>query len=90
MFFNQPKRRITELELKKIKQTLHDTLDANEWTEVEMLFRGDLDEPGTERGIDKKECEKGLTWLKQNRSRHHLGDEELKSLEEAFAEHLKD
>lgn len=53
---------------------------------VELMFLGDLtEESNYERGIDKFEFQQKLDWLKQNRSKHYLGDHEIEEIEKEFS-----
>ncbi len=86
---NLPKRVTTE-EYKRIMQNLYGKLDAHERSEVEQLFRADLDEDNEESGISQKEFDAAMDWLKENSSKHVLEDSDISLIEKYFTEHLRD
>ena len=86
---NKPKR-VTKLEMKKIKSRLYSKLDKKELAEVEKLFRADLLETGIHAGIDQSEFDNSIKWLKENKNKHVLEDDDIALVEEYFTEHLKD
>ncbi len=86
---NLPKRVTTE-EYKRIMQNLYGKLDAHERSEVEQLFRADLDEDNEESGISQNEFDAAMDWLKANKSKHVLEDSDISLIEKYFTEHLRD
>ena len=76
--------------MKQIRNYLSSKLDKQEMDDVEKLFQGHLNESGLEEGISRPEFEQVMTWLKDNKSKHQLEDDDLEFLEKSFAEHLKD
>ncbi len=56
--------------------------------QVKQTFRGDLDEQGSGSGISKEELKKGIHWLKENPSQHHLSTDHIEKLESALGHHL--
>jgi len=46
-----------------------------------MVFRGDLAETGRHSGITKDELNKGVKWLKENKSKHSLSDAKIAEAE---------
>jgi len=56
--------------------------------EVEKLFRGDMHESGDHSGIDTKEIEGGLKWMRENMSKHKLSEKKINTLEESLKKKL--
>lgn len=86
---NLPKR-VTKDEWSKIRSNLYGKLDERELGQLEMLFRGDLDEPGQESGITQAEYDAAMLWLRENPKKHDLEPADLELVEKYFAEHLQD
>lgn len=83
-------KRVTTEEFKRIKQNMYGKLDANEQDEFEKVFRAHLDETGIEAGISRVEYENTMNWLKENKSKHVLEDNDLVIIEKYFEQHLQD
>ena len=50
---------------------------------LSMIFRADLDEPESEQqGIDEKELERGIEWMRENKSVHRISDSKIDIFEE--------
>jgi BMFP domain-containing protein YqiC len=83
-------KRVTPEEFAKIMSRIYGKLDEVERVEVEKLFRADLHETGMEFGITRSEFESAMTWVRENRSKHVLEENDIELLEEYFQEHLAD
>lgn len=90
--FGSPKpKRVTEKELEDIHNRLSAKLDKREEATLEMLFSTALNEKGKlTKGISREEYELGLNWLKDNKKKHNLEDDDIALIERYFEEHLKD
>ena len=89
LFGPSPGKRVTKAEMDEIMNRLHD-LDERERHDVEMLFRGDLEEEGMQSGISREEFDRAVTWLRENMSKHSLEENDIEKLERYFKEHLVD
>ncbi len=90
MFFGSAKKKVSKLEFKQVKTLLyHKGFSAREIDEAEMIFRSDLNEPGEyERGIDAKEIDQGIKWMKENKRSHILSDKKIDILEKTLKSKL--
>ncbi len=89
-FGDSTPKRVTKEEMREIMQNLYGKLDEAERIEVEKLFRADLEETGIEAGISQAEFTAAIDWLRANRQKHVLEDDDIVLIEKYFAEHLKD
>lgn len=55
---------------------------------VREIFMGDLNEDHLQDGIDAKEIERTMTWLRANKTKHILTDKQLDILETELKERL--
>lgn len=62
--------------------------NSRELRELEKIFRGDLFERGSNRGIDRKEMEEALKWMRKNVSNHRILPKKITILEELLKEKL--
>ncbi len=81
LFWSSSKPSVSKTEFRERVMT---HLSARGWSEydrekVKMVFAGDLNEPGHQSGIDKKEIELGIETLRKNTD---ISDERLKDLKE--------
>ncbi len=83
-------KRVTREEFKQIMNNLYGKLDENERANVEMLFRADLEESGTQSGITKAEFDSAMKWLQDNKRKYVLEDNDLKVIDKYFLQHLQD
>lgn len=86
---NTPKR-VTKEEWEEILRSVYGKLEEEERVELEKFFRADLFEEGLEYGITKAEFEAGMNWLRNNAGKHEFEEDDLKTIEKYFAEHLAD
>jgi hypothetical protein len=62
---------------------------ARELDEVEEIFRGDMDEERDfDKGIDEKEIEKAIAWMKENENIHKISQSKIDILERELRERL--
>ncbi len=52
--------------------------------EVEKIFMGDIHEQGSQKGIDKKELEERIKWMRIHPSDHYLSKGEIDTVEEVM------
>lgn len=90
LFWSDKPKRVTQEEMREIMQNLYGKLEKDELIEVEKLFRSDLNESGLEAGVSREEYESAIQWLKLNKKKHALEDEDISLVEKYFEQHLKD
>lgn len=63
--------------------------DEREINEVKKIFRADLEESSEyERGIDQKEIEQAMKWMREHTSSHCLSTSKIQILEEILKKKL--
>ena len=83
------KPRVTSHEFKKVRGSLWGKgVSSKDIKKVEGVFRGDLHEHRTRRGIDEKELGQGIDWMKKNKSAYGLSDKKIDAIEEEMKKHL--
>ena len=89
-FFGSTKKKVSKLEFKQVRTILHHKgFSGREIDQVEMIFRADLNESSQyEQGIDAKEIEKGVKWMKKNKSSHGLSSNRIDTIESALKSKL--
>lgn len=60
----------------------------HERNKIESMFVGDMAETGIEKGIDKKEVDNRIQWMKKNKRMHGLSDEKIETLKKELYKHL--
>lgn len=88
--FGPNKKYVSRNEFQEVRSLLRAKgFDKKKTDEVETFFRGDLHEhePG-HIGIDKKEIENGITWLRENKEKHSFSDAQIDTIEEALNKKL--
>jgi response regulator of citrate/malate metabolism len=90
IFFSNTKPRITKEEFQKVRSSLSaNGFSARELDEVEEIFRGDMDEERDfDKGIDEKEIEKAIAWMKENENIHKISQSKIDILERELRERL--
>ena len=83
LFWTDPKPRITEIEFKKIRAELAgDNFTEKERDRIEEIFRADLhEEKERDKGIDGEEIDRGIAWMREHVSEHHISLEKIDILE---------
>ncbi|MDA1334483.1 MAG: hypothetical protein O2794_00505 [bacterium] len=85
LFSSEPK--ISKRELDEARSTLlRKGFSDADVDAVMMTFRGDIEE--VDVGITKQELERGLKWLRDNKSRHSLSDSQIDTLKEVLESKL--
>ncbi len=75
--------RIARLNLKKRG------LSRLEIDKVEQIFRGDMEESGDQIGIDLKELERGIDWMRKNTASHKISQKAIDIIEEELKKRIK-
>ncbi|MDD4804198.1 MAG: hypothetical protein PHN69_03410 [Candidatus Pacebacteria bacterium] len=90
IFFNDPKPRITETEFKKVRSRLYSKgFTTEQLDKIESIFRGDMyEDKDSDKGIDEKELERALTWMRDNTSTHNISEQKITVLEEEMRKAL--
>lgn len=88
--FGDEKPKITGREEKdfRVKARMGGMSDTK-LNEVENVMHGHLDEPGSERGIDAKELDRGMQHLKEHQRENKLSDKDLEKIEGGLREGLR-
>jgi hypothetical protein len=84
IFFDSPKPRVTQEEWKKVRSSLYSlhNFTSKELDEVEEIFRGDMNETRSiDNGIDTDELVKGIQYMRQHMSLHHISQQKMNALE---------
>ncbi len=91
LFGPTPPPRVTQEEFrnKVMSQLYVHGFSQKERAEVEKIARADLfEEKEADKGIDVKEIERMVEWLKANTGRHLLSAEKIDSLEKVLRSYL--
>lgn len=88
--FGFTKKKVSKLEFKQVRILLHRKgFSSREINEVAMIFRADLNEQSEyERGIDRKEIENAVKWMRKNKSKHILSDRQIDIVEKVLISKL--
>lgn len=88
--FGPSKKIVSKNEFKKVRSRLHSKdFTEKEIDRVEEIFNGDLNESSDlERGIDSKEIDRVISWLKAHKSEHTLSDTQIAIVESSMREYL--
>lgn len=83
------KKVISETKFKRVREILRAKgMSELHRNDLQGVFLGDLYEPGTAKGIDKKEFEERIKWMRENKSKHRLSDTEIDTAEEVMSKML--
>lgn len=86
--FGSNKPRVTEKEYKKAKGELYsEGFSKRERAKVDDIFAPDFNMPSTEshpRGLEKNEIEARIKWMRENKSKHGLSDNDIDKVEEVL------
>jgi len=85
-FFDAHKPRITKDEMSEARSVLYSKgFNDRDINEINKIFRGDMHESrDIDAGIDAKELEAGIKWLKDNPSSHKLPASKIAILEQVL------
>ncbi|PIR70084.1 MAG: hypothetical protein COU46_03370 [Candidatus Niyogibacteria bacterium CG10_big_fil_rev_8_21_14_0_10_42_19] len=87
--FFKDKPKVNREEFKKVRQHLrYEGFHDNDIKDIEKIYHGDIEEGGPDHGIDKKELDRGIKWLKEHKSKHSLSENQIKILEEELKKKL--
>jgi len=92
MFWGSNKPRITPQKFKKVRSDLAAVgFSVAKRDRLEGIFSGDMNGVVTAtnpRGIDSKELEIKLEWLRDNKNKHNFTDNEIDKIEECMKKYL--
>jgi len=88
--FGPTRKIVSKNEFEKVRSRLHSkNFTEKEIDRVEEIFNGDLNESSDiEKGIDSKEIERVITWLKDHKNEHTLSDNQIAIVESSMREYL--
>ena len=88
--FGPSKKTVSQEEFKDLLSLLYSKgFSKYEREEVEKIFRGDLYESSDyERGIDAKEIENAIQWMRKHMSNHNIPSQKVDLLEELLQKKL--
>jgi hypothetical protein len=90
--FGTPKPRVNAKEYKKAKLELYNEgFTKRERAKVDDIFAPDYNMPGTEthpRGLEKNEIDARIKWMRENKSKHGLSEQEINEVEASFKKRL--
>ena len=85
LFGGSSKPRVTKEEYKKAKMDMYsEGLSQRERAKVDEIFAPDFNMAATDahpRGLEKAEIEARIKWMKENKSKHGLSDEDIAKVE---------
>ena len=83
-------RYVSKREFKEARRHLYNEGFADhEVDEVEKIFMGDMHESSNaHRGIDPNELDRGVAWMRENKSKHNLSDNRINQIEETLKDKL--
>lgn len=89
-FFGGSKPNVSGRDFVKVRNHLRaNGFSRHDADRVEEIFRGDMEEgSGSQSGIDRPEIDRGVKWLRENKEKHHLSDEQIGIVEETLRKHL--
>lgn len=88
--FGSSKPRVTHDEFADIRSRLSSRgFSERQIKDIRMIFHGALDESEKDkRGIDAREIEAGILWMKDNMRIHSVSEEKIQMLKELLEEEL--
>ncbi len=87
-FTDKPK--VTKEEFRKVRNYLYlQGFTHKELDQVGEIFYADMDESATyEKGISREEIDKGIQWMRDNMSVHHISEQKIDILEKELQSKL--
>jgi hypothetical protein len=86
LFPGSGNKKIGRTRFKKVREELYSKgMSVLHRDKIEAMFLGDLDEDGAQKGISKKEFEDRIKWMRENKSKHGLSDNEINMVEEIMS-----
>lgn len=90
--FGTPKKRVSQQEYKKVKSELFGLgFNQRERNKVDEIFKPDFYEKPTEshpRGLEMGEVEARIKWMRENKSKHKLSDNDIDILEKSLKKRI--
>jgi hypothetical protein len=87
--FGDYKPKISKNEFSEVRSTLRESMSKGDVDKVEYILRGSLDErQSTEKGIDKKELEKAMTYIKSKQSQLGFSNDKIEKIEKTLNDYL--
>ncbi len=88
--FHDSKPHVGKLEYKQARGALYSQgFTKLELSEIDMLFTGDFEKSGTPQyGIDAKELDEKIAWLRANPSKHHMEMDKIEKLEATMRKYI--
>lgn len=88
-FDSGPSKKVSGQEFDDIRKNLaNHGFNERERDKVKEIFRGDMDEDGSYKGIDSQEAAKTLKWMEENKNVHGLSQQKIDILKEQINKHL--
>ena len=90
LFFNDAPKRVSKEEFKKVRAALaSEGMQKIEIDKVEEIFLGDIYETtDSQKGVDRKELEARIKWMRENMSKHRLSEKDVSLVEEKMSRYL--
>ena len=81
--------RVSKLEFQKVRNELaYHNFTELQRDKVEQIFRGDQEEEGDFAGVDARELENGVAWMRANKSKHGFSDSQIELIETEMKKYL--
>ena len=81
---------ISHDDFQKVRQSMMaEGFSENQRNKVEEIFRGDLDESGSNRGISPPELQEGFKWMRSHTSEHGFSEHQMSKIEAIMQRHAK-
>jgi hypothetical protein len=92
LFGGSSKPRVTEKEYRKAKSELYvEGFSKKQRAKVDDIFAPDFSMPSTDshpRGLENNEIDARIKWMRENKSKHGLGDDKINEIEESLKKRL--
>lgn len=81
--------RVSKLEFQKVRNALaYHNFTELQRDRVEEIFRGDQEEESDFAGVDERELERGIVWMRENKSKHGFSDAQIDLIESEMKKYL--
>jgi hypothetical protein len=89
-FSSSTKPKVTKKELKRAAYQLdvHQGFSKKDVTDMRKVLSGHMNELGSQRGLDKKEIDASLKWMRNNMSKHSLSRKQVDKMEKELRKRL--
>jgi hypothetical protein len=90
IFWNTSKPNVSEKEFSRmIGELMSKGFTKNEVNKIHEIFRGDLYEGNSsQKGIDRDEVNRAISWMRANTSRHGFSEERIATIEKELVERI--